>query len=216
MFICCYILSDKDKQQYSTQLSHCDCVEGDRTELLTQVESDKNFCRGRQPAIDYGYFVDTLKINTVIYIKNKSDNKILGACSIYLERLIIIYGICVPDNGIKGIGTLLLDKVKCIGKLIEVEGITITVKLSLVNFYKKNGFIEYDDTNSGEEDDYGDSEKMMYSFKQTAEAATTEAATKGGTRKLTPQKKSKKMNKKSKKRNKKSKKRNKKSKKKKN
>ena len=191
MYICCYILSDKDKR-YSTQFSNCGCVEGDRTELLTQIKSDKNFCR-KAIGIGYDFFVESLKLNTVIYIKNESDNKILGACSIYLETaLIIIYGLCVPENGIKGIGSLLLDKVKCIGKLIKAEGIVITTELSVVNFYKKNGFTEYD--NPDKEGD--DSESMIYSFKQTSEA-------KGGTRKLTSQKKSKSRNKKSKKRNKK-------------
>ena len=113
MYICYYILSDQDKR-HSTQFSNCGCVEGDKTELLRQIKSDKNFCRAAI-GIGHDFFVESLKLNTFIYIKNESDNKILGACSIYLERLIIIYGICVPDNGIKGIGTLLLDKVKCIG-----------------------------------------------------------------------------------------------------
>jgi len=208
MFICYYILSDRDKQTYSTQLSHCDCVEGDRTDLVTQIESDKNFCRGRQPAMNYDFFVKTLKMNTVIYIKNESDNKILGACSIDIEKKknldisIILSTICVPDNGNKGIGTLLIDKVKYIGKLIDAKDIKLSAQLSVIEFYKKNGFTEHDDITIDEEDDFNDNKSMKYSFKQTSEA-TTAKSKKEGTRKLKSQKKNKTMNKKIKIRNKK-------------
>jgi hypothetical protein len=189
---CCYILSNMDKQ-YFTQLANSGCVEGDRNELLTQIKSNKNFCRG-QLAIRYDYFVETLENGTIIYIQNESDNKILGVCSIMLGTFIYIDSICVPDDGIKGIGTLLLNKVKYIGELINAYSITLSATETVYEFYIKNGFTV---DNTDDDINYD----MIYKFKQ--QSART---AKGGTRKATLQKnksrhKKGKITKKSKKRN---------------
>jgi len=186
MYRCCYVLSEKNKQ-YFTQLANCGCVEGDKTELLTQVKDNKNFCRD-QLAINYNYFVYCLTADiTIIYIQNVIDNKILGACSINLDRILVIYSMCVPDNGIKGIGTLLLDNIKCIGKLIDAERINLAANSSVREFYIKNGFTIDDDDNDDDDDHgHGDDIGMTYNFKQTL--LTT---AKGGTRKSTSQKKNK-------------------------
>ena len=111
MYQCRYVLSNNDKIKYSTQLADHDCVEGDRTELLTQVKENAKFCRDQQ-AISYGYLIQSLEsiYYSCLYIQNKSG-KILGACSIGLGDHIIVYAICVPD-GVPGIGTLLLNNVK--------------------------------------------------------------------------------------------------------
>ena len=186
MYRCCYVLSNTDKQ-YLTQLANCACVEGDRNELITQIERNNNFCRG-QLAINYNYFIQCLKMYTVIYIQNESDNKILGACSIDLvDRIIVIYTICVPDDGIKGIGTLLLNNVKSIGELINAKCITLSANLSVYEFYIKNGF-----TIDGVDDSDVDgpiSYSMTYNFKPTLEKTAKAATTaKGGKRKKTLQK----------------------------
>ena len=174
--LCGYVLSDKETR-YSTQIEQCGCVEGNRAELITQIESNPQFCRD-QRAISYNYFVGTLKNDSIIYIKN-SDNNILGACSIELGRWMIIYGICVPyDDSIKGIGTILLDKVKCIGELIKAYSITLSAKPSVSRFYKKNGFVT--DEDDSDEDDYHIGINMIYKFEKTP--AT------GGKRKTTSQK----------------------------
>ena len=173
--VCCYVLSDKERQ-YSIEFKQCDCVEGNREDLIIQINNNRQFCRDQdQRAISYDYFVDTLKKDTIIYKKN-SDNKILGACSIHLGTHISIYGICVPfDDSIKGIGTILLNKVKCIGKLINASSINLSANPSVRGFYEKNGFVI---------DPYVNSHDifvlMTYNFEKTP--------AKGGKRKTTSQK----------------------------
>jgi len=144
MLTCCYILSRHEKTKYSKILSDCKCVEGDRAELVKQIEENKEFCRDK--GINYEYFCGTLKQYTVIYIKNDS-NTILGACSLDLGEYISIRGICVPhykEGSIKGIGPLLLNKVKCIGELIGAKNITLMInkRSGPLKFYTQNGFEE--------------------------------------------------------------------------
>jgi len=178
MLTCCYILSDDDKTKYSKILSGCKCVEGDRDELVKQIEENKEFCRD-QEAISHDYFCDTLKTATVIYIKNE-ENNILGACSIYLSEFIKIIGICVPpykEGSIKGIGTLLLNNVKCIGKLIGAKQITLMINSrGPRKFYEDNGF---EQLTTFEEDEYdidvNDTEHaiMIYKFQTTTKKRGT-------------------------------------------
>jgi len=172
MVTCYYILSDEAKTKYSTNLSGCNCVEGNRDELVEQIQKDKEFCRD-QEAINHEYFCDTLKTETVIYIKN-DENNILGACSIYLSEFIKIIGICVPhykEGSIKGIGTLLLDNVKCIGKLIGAKHITLMINSSgPLEFYTQNGFEKLTTFKEDEYDiDVNDTEHaiMIYKFPAT-------------------------------------------------
>jgi hypothetical protein len=178
MYRCCYVLSDANKR-YSTQLEDCECVEGDRTDLITQIKRNENFCRDQQ-AVDYDYFVDSLEEYSVIYIQNNSDNNILGACSVDLNASINIYSICVPDHGIKGIGKLLLDNVKDIGGLIEAECIFLSTKSSVVGFYKKNGFIidGYD-----EDPIYGTTYNMIYNVEKTLKTPTSSQKRKSSSQK---------------------------------
>ena len=132
-----YVLSDNDKRTYSTQLADYECVEGDRTKLLTQVRENEEFCRD-QKAISYDYFIQSLSQYSCIYIENESG-KILGACSIGLGVYIIVYAICVPVGG-PGIGTLLLNNVKSIGKVIGAVSIGLSADTSVYKFYERNGF----------------------------------------------------------------------------
>jgi hypothetical protein len=178
MLTCCYVLSDDDKTKYSEILSQCKCVEGNRAELVKQIEENKEFCRD-QEAISHDYFCDTLKTETVIYIKNE-ENNILGACSIYLSEFIKIIGICVPpykEGSIKGIGTLLLDNVKCIGKLIGSKHISLMINSSgPLEFYKKNGFEKLTTFKEDEYDiDVTDTEHdiMIYKFQTTTKKRGT-------------------------------------------
>jgi hypothetical protein len=199
--VCCYVLSDKETR-YSRQFEQCGCVEGNRDDLINQIKNNPQFCRD-QTAINYEYFVDTLEKNSIIYINN-SDNKILGACSINLGRYITIDGICVPfDDSIKGIGTILLNKVKCIGKLIKASAINLSANTSVRGFYEKNGFVikdtsfntnkrfsifkslsKFAETDDDDDDDDDNDEstriKMTYKFEKTP--------AKGGKRKTTSQK----------------------------
>lgn len=198
MYVCCYGLSENDKR-YTSQLADCGCIEGDRNELIKQIESDEKFCRD-EVAIGYGYFVQCLRKDTFLYIKNESD-EILGACTLDLGEYIFLHGICVPDNRIKGIGTLLLNNLKSIGKLINAIEIGLLAEKSVQEFYIKNGFI-FDELDENKKDDddyydvmYGDSASMSYYFKQTSETI-------GGTKNITSRKnkkRNKKRNKKSKK-----------------
>jgi len=66
MYRCCYVLSDLETW-YSKQFEDCGCVEGDRTDLITQIRSNPLFCRD-QEAISYNYFVGTMEEYSIIYI----------------------------------------------------------------------------------------------------------------------------------------------------
>jgi hypothetical protein len=182
MLTCCYVLSRDEKTKYSEILSDCKCVEGDRAELVKQIEENKDFCRDK--GIDYEYFCGTLKQYTVIYIKNDS-NTILGACSLDLGEYISIRGICVPhykEGTMKGIGTLLLNNVKHIGELIGSKHIYGLLNSSAPSeFYTKNGFEKLTTFNEDEYDidiDVNDNEHfvMTYKFKKGG-------TKKGGTKK---------------------------------
>ena len=180
-YICYYVLSENT---YSKQLENSSLVKGDRNQLVTQIQSNKTFCRNVL-GISHEPFVETLKYNTTIYIKDVINNKILGACSIYLMETIIIYGICVPDNGIKRIGTLLLDNLKYIGNLIDAKSINLSAdKTSVYQFYIKNGFIIDEDYPNyfGKRIHANTTYNMTYIFKKTSE---------GGSIKTTSSKKAK-------------------------
>ena len=182
MYVCCYGLSEYNKQ-YTNQLVDCGCIEGDRTELIRQIKSDKKFCRD-EGAIGYRCFVNSLINDTFLYIKNE-NNEILGACTLNLGEYIILYGICVPDNRIIGIGTLLLNNLKSIGKLINATQITLSASESVQGFYEKNGFTfnKLDDEDEVE-DEGEEGAGMYYYFKQPSETI-------GGTKNITSQKKAK-------------------------
>jgi hypothetical protein len=180
-----YVLNERDKR-YSRQLLNSSLIEGDRNELVTQIKSNNTFCRD-QKAIGYKYFVQSLTNNTTIYIQNQNNNKILGACSISLGNFIIIYSICVPNNDIKGIGTLLLNNVKIIGELIGANSIKLSAYSPVHEFYIKNGFtIDRIDVNKFDESYIKYS--MSYNLKKTSATATT---ANGGARKPTLSKKTK-------------------------
>jgi hypothetical protein len=199
MLTCCYILSDDDTK-YSKILSDCKCVEGNRDELVRQITENEEFCRDK--GIDYKYFCGTLKTETVIYIKNE-ENNILGACSIYLSEFIKIIGICVPHykkDDIKGIGPLLLNNVKHIGKLIGAKNINLIInKISgPEKFYTDNGFEEL---TTFEEDEYDidpeDNEHaiMIYKFPTTTKKEKQKKATKKKQQKKSNKKKQQKKEK---------------------
>lgn len=159
-----YVLSDYDKRKYSTTLANY-CVEGDRTELLTQVRENKEFCRD-QTAISYDYLIQSLASYSCVYIENES-HKILGACAIGLRNYITVYAICVPD-GVKGIGTLLLNNVKMLGNLIGAEGIGLSAGPSVYKFYERNGFTQDKPSDSDSEDEpVSDKIHMTYILKRT-------------------------------------------------
>jgi hypothetical protein len=187
MLFCYYVLIDSETQ-YFKEFEKCGCVEGNRSYLINQIQSNPQFFRDNI-AINYDFFVETLNENSIIYITN-IDNTNLGACSIDLDTHItdiIIYCICVPfDDSNKGIGTLLLDKVKCIGELIKASTIKVSTTPSVCRFFEKNGFVIYAGDDDAGDDDTGDGSppprrmKMIYKFEKTP--------AKGGKRKTTSQK----------------------------
>jgi hypothetical protein len=140
-----YVCSEQE-EEYSDTFRSLNCVEGDRNNLVEQVASAKDFCKDGR-AIDYDYFLETIKKETVLYIKTDSDSEnVLGCCSISINSpdYIGISGICVPDRGIKGIGTVLIDKLKELANTLGLISINITVVMSkettAQSFYLKNGF----------------------------------------------------------------------------
>jgi hypothetical protein len=132
------------------------------------------------------YFVETLKNFNIIYVQD-SDTKILGACSINLcpPTTILIQGICVPEGIIKGIGTILLNIVKCIGEKIHAKTISIYINKSVSGFYEKNGFVESSVKRGvmvcdrGLDGEDGENVSMIFNLPQSSQ---------GGKRKTTSQK----------------------------
>jgi N-acetylglutamate synthase-like GNAT family acetyltransferase len=102
--------------------------------------------------MDYDFFIQSLENkDIVIYITQADNENILGACSLSINSYsdipyITIYSICVPQNeDLRGIGSLLLTKVKRFAELLGVKKISLYANKSVEEFYIKNGF-----TNSGE------------------------------------------------------------------
>ena len=56
-------------------------------------------------------------------------------------------GICVPKYENSGTGTALLDLLKVLGKKLQVKQINIHSIEEAKQFYIKNGFTEYEDSN---------------------------------------------------------------------
>jgi N-acetylglutamate synthase-like GNAT family acetyltransferase len=154
-----FYLCSKEEENSSDIFRSLGCVEGDRSDLVAQVEGQRDFCKGRnKSAIDYEYFVNSIKKETVLYIKSDSGN-VLGCCSISINypEYITISGICVPDSGNKGIGTALIDKLKELASILRLSSIHLSVDVSgdktVQTFYLKNGFKIFDDKNSDSDSD---------------------------------------------------------------
>jgi len=142
MVTCYYICADSvySDKRCSPAFEEIGCIKGDRSELKSYVEAKKDFCRD-QKAISYSAFKHTIDKNTVLYVKDDRNEDIVGCCSINISvGIIIIYGICVPDGEMKGIGTLLLTKIKELALLLKVERIILSADSSVQGFYKKSGF----------------------------------------------------------------------------
>jgi len=135
-----FYVCSKEEEEYSDTFRSLDCVEGDRNNLVAQVTDSRDFCKDER-AISYEYFLQSIKRDTVLYIKSDIGN-VLGCCSISINspEYISIYGICVPDRGIKGIGTALIDKLKELANSLGLTSINLSTEPSAQTFYLKNGF----------------------------------------------------------------------------
>jgi hypothetical protein len=137
-----FYICSKEEENYADTFRSLDCVEGDRTKLIKEVEGEQDFCKGQnKSAIDYDFFLKSITENTVLYIKSEIGN-VLGCCSISINfpENISISVICVPDRGVKGIGTSLIDKLKEFAKSLSVPSIGAVLDPSVQTFYLKNGF----------------------------------------------------------------------------
>uniref|UniRef100_A0A6C0KPA3 N-acetyltransferase domain-containing protein n=1 Tax=viral metagenome TaxID=1070528 RepID=A0A6C0KPA3_9ZZZZ len=145
MVTCYYICADSvySDKRCSPAFEEIGCIKGDRSELKSYVEAKKDFCRD-QKAISYLSFRYSIDKNTVLYVKddrNDRNEDIVGCCSINIvDKRIFIHGICVPDGEMKGIGTLLLTKIKELALLLKVERIILSADPSVQGFYEKSGF----------------------------------------------------------------------------
>lgn len=163
----CVVYIEKDRR-YLDGFYNMGCVDGDRQLLLEEIKNNPNFCRDKK-SISYEYFLQTSSSNTCLYIKK--DEKILGSCAIVIKEAnkvisripqIWITGICVPDLSIKGIGSLLLGKIKQVAIYLGME-ISLSADSSVKGFYDKNGFIVHPDEVKREHyDDLDDSVIMIF------------------------------------------------------
>jgi hypothetical protein len=163
-----FYVCSKEEEKYSNTFRSLDCIEGDRNNLVAQVASVRDFCKDER-AISYDYFIQSINKDTVLYIKSDNRN-VLGCCSISINSLdsITIYGICVPDRGIKGIGTALIDKLKELANSLDLISINLSADPSAQIFYLKNGFKIFNyknsDSDSDSDNDIIDSEYSMMRY----------------------------------------------------
>jgi N-acetylglutamate synthase-like GNAT family acetyltransferase len=146
-----FYFNKEENAKYVHFLYMIGCGEGNKVDLLEQVKSNNKFCRNKE-GIDYDFFINSLENKDIIIYITQTDNKnILGACSLSVitysdTPYITIYSICVPQNeDLRGIGSLLLKKVKEFSRILDVKKISLYANKAVEDFYIKNGF-----TNSGE------------------------------------------------------------------
>jgi len=157
-----FYVCSKEEEEYSDTFRGLHCVEGDRNNLVAQVTDSRDFCKDER-AISYEYFLQSIKKDTILYIKSDSGN-VLGCCSICINSLdyISIYGICVPDRGIKGIGTALIDKLKELSNRLGLTSINLSAEQSAQTFYLKNGFTIRNNDMYDDDDMYDGYSMMTY------------------------------------------------------
>lgn len=146
-----FYFNNEENAKYVGSFVTIGCSEGNKVEVLRQVRNNSKFCRNGE-GMDYEFFIQSLENkDIVIYITQTDNENILGACSLSINTYsdipyITIHSICVPQNeNLKGIGSLLLTKVKDFAKIQGVKKISLYANKEVEDFYIKNGF-----TNSGE------------------------------------------------------------------
>jgi hypothetical protein len=135
-----YVCNETDKM-FSNNFTNLGFIEGNKEDLIKYVSNDRFFCRDEK-GISYNSFLDFIKTDTVIYITDVIDDKnILGCCCMRINTFSFIYitGICVPNNEIKGIGTLLLTKVHELAINLNKD-IKLSASSPVKGFYEKFGF----------------------------------------------------------------------------
>lgn len=146
-----FYLNKEENAKYVDLFHTIGCSEGNKVDLLNQVKNNNKFCRNEE-GMDYDFFIQSLENKDIVIYITQTDNKnILGACSLSVitysdTPYITIYSICVPQNeDLRGIGSLLLTKVKEFASILDVKKISLYANKAVEEFYIKNGF-----TNSGE------------------------------------------------------------------
>jgi len=135
-----YYICAKSDKEYSSIFVDIGCIKGNKKVLVTHIKKNKDFCRGEDL---YEYFLYNLDKNdkNVIYVKKDDSEDILGCCYMTISEMIEIVCICVPDKNIKGVGTLLLNKVKDLAIILN-KNIELASVESAKKFYIKYGFEE--------------------------------------------------------------------------
>jgi N-acetylglutamate synthase-like GNAT family acetyltransferase len=146
-----FYFNKEENAKYVDFLHTIGCSEGNKVDLLNQVKNNNKFCRNEE-GMDYDFFIKSLENKDIVIYITQTDNKnILGACSLSVitysdTPYITIYSICVPQNeDLRGIGSLLLTKVKEFASILDVKKISLYANKAVEEFYIKNGF-----TNSSE------------------------------------------------------------------
>lgn len=139
--------------------------EGDKSisQVNNEIKLNPNFCRD-ELGIDFVHFKSL--INSDISLYASIDGKIAGLLAFMFteyddKKYIILDGLCSPiEYSGKGVGQELINTLIRIGKLFDIDYITLECKGDmLMNYYKKFGFVmtsskvSVDSDDSDDEDD---------------------------------------------------------------
>ena len=115
-----------------------------REELISLVESTPDLCRGQTSSVQLSYLQLLLhdENNCVVYIE---ETGIIKGITVFMvvHDVIQLHIICAT----KGFGSILLEKVKQIGRKLGLKTISLVSKKETVGFYTKNGFNIVSNTN---------------------------------------------------------------------
>jgi hypothetical protein len=108
-----------------------------REELISLVDSTPDLCRGQTSSVQLSYLQLLLgdENNCVVYIEEAGVIKGITVFMV-VHDVIHLYVICAT----KGFGSILLEKVKQIGRQLGLKTISLVSKKETVGFYTKNGF----------------------------------------------------------------------------
>jgi predicted GNAT family acetyltransferase len=161
-----YLYSDRLKKSLSKINFDAIVNKGDMSldELYNQIKKLPDFCRGEE-SIDYSYFLNLIASDINLYAV--LDGNIAGVLSFMFNikdgfNIINFNGICSPSKySGQGVGQELIHTLIKIGKLNNIQYISLDCKGKIMNYYHdKFGFeivsshvsYEDDDDDSDEED----------------------------------------------------------------
>jgi len=168
-------------------------------QLSSEILSNTEFCR-EQYSITTSDLISYLFNGINFYMS--TDSKLNGVITFDINvDYINIYGLCAPGPSL-GAGTQLINAVKKFAELNELKKIKLSCYGSVVDFYKKNGFIianqsTYRSEDSDDESDDESETKMRYNMVYNVIAGGRKKKTRRNTKNTKTKKTARRKNKKS-------------------